>query len=201
MLSRKEHWESVYKSKSEDQVSWTQSEPGTSLALVREFCRQGSVIDVGGGTSLLAERLLDTGRTVAVLDISDAAIARARARLGVRANRVRWIVADITDAPNLETFDLWHDRALFHFLADPADRAAYVALLSRTILPGGHAIIATFGPEGPEKCSGLHVRRYDGPQLSLELGPGFELLKSVPEIHLTPWGKPQAFQYSLFRRV
>jgi 2-polyprenyl-3-methyl-5-hydroxy-6-metoxy-1,4-benzoquinol methylase len=201
MISPNEHWDSVYNTKSDAEVSWTQAEPRTSLSLIREVCRKGRVIDVGGGTSILAERLLDAGYSVAVLDISEAAIAQAKARMGAKSERVRWIVTDITAAPELGTFDVWHDRALFHFLTDPSDRAAYIALLSRSIPVGGHAVIATFALEGPEKCSGLPVRRYDGHHLALELGSGFELLKSVPEIHLTPWGKPQAFQYSVFRRV
>ena len=135
------------------------------------------------------------------MDLSQEAIARAKARLGARADRISWIIADLTAAPKLGTFDVWHDRAMFHFLISAADRAAYIALMSRTLPLGGHAIIATFAPDGPEKCSGLPVQRYDGLQLGAEVGLGYELLKTVPEIHLTPWGKPQAFQYSIFRRV
>ncbi len=131
---------------------------------------------------------------------SAAALDRARAGLGERAARVRWIVADVTAIGDIGRFDLWHDRAVFHFLTDPADRRHYVALLERTVRPRGHAIIATFAPDGPEKCSGLSVQRYDGPLLAKELGPTFLLLKTLPEVHLTPWGKPQSFQYSLFLR-
>src|SRR5207248_3188235 len=121
-----------------------QPQPDTSLALIREFCPAGRVIDVGGGTSLLCEMLLEAGYAVAVLDISGSAIARAQARSGTRASQIGWIVADVTAAPDVGTFDLWHDRALFHFLTDPDARAAYIALMSRTIPVGGHAIIATF---------------------------------------------------------
>jgi SAM-dependent methyltransferase len=202
----KEHWEAVYESKSDAELSWTQPEPGTSLALIAEVCPGGRVpaarvIDVGGGTSLLAERLLDRGYSVTLLDISEAAIDRARNRLGARASQVGWIVADVTADPDLGTFDLWHDRAVFHFLTAPGDRAAYTALLARTVPVGGHAVIATFALDGPEKCSGLEVRRYDGRTLTAELGPRFELLKSVPEMHQTPRGGRQSFQYSLFQRV
>ena len=138
---------------------------------------------------------------MAVLDISSQAIERARQRIGEKAAKVRWIVADVTAEPEIGTFDLWHDRAVFHFLVNRADREKYVALLARTLRPGGHAIIATFSLEGPEKCSGLPVQRYDATALARELGTGFTLLRSVPETHVTPWGKTQAFQYSVFLRI
>jgi 2-polyprenyl-3-methyl-5-hydroxy-6-metoxy-1,4-benzoquinol methylase len=200
------HWETVYASKSDAELSWTQPEPATSLALIEEICPvgrapAGRVIDVGGGTSLLAERLLDRGYAVTVLDISQAAIDRARQRLGDRASQVGWMVADVTAAPDLGSFDVWHDRAVFHFLTEPGDRAAYAALLARTVPVSGHAVIATFALDGPEKCSGLEVRRYDGRSLAVELGPRFRLFKSVPELHRTPWSAAQLFQYSLFERV
>src|SRR5213595_2173758 len=120
MIRAEDHWNEVYRSKSDAQVSWTQAEPRTSLSLIREVCTKGRIIDVGGGTSVLAHRLLDEGYVVAVLDISEAALARARGRLGPRAETIRWMVADVTAAPDLETFDLWHDRAVFHFLTEPA---------------------------------------------------------------------------------
>ena len=195
------HWEMVYTSKSDAELSWTQQEPTTSLALIEDVCPAGRVIDVGGGTSLLAERLLDRGYAVTVLDISQAAIDRARQRLGARTTEVSWMVADVTAGPDLGTFDVWHDRAVFHFLTAAGDRAAYAALLARTVRVGGHAVIATFALDGPEKCSGLEVRRYDGRALADELGPRFHLLKSVPELHRTPWNAPQSFQYSLFERL
>ena len=195
------HWETVYTSKNDAELSWTQAEPVTSLALIAEACPSGRVIDVGGGTSLLAARLLDRGYTVTVLDISQAAMDRARQHLGARASEVGWMVADVTAGPDLETFDVWHDRAVFHFLTASADRVAYAAQLARTVPVGGHAVIATFALDGPEKCSGLDVRRYDGGALAAELGPQFRLMKSVPELHRTPWSAPQSFQYSLFKRV
>jgi SAM-dependent methyltransferase len=143
--------------------------------------------------------LLDMGYTVAVLDVSDEALGRARERLGARAGQVRWIVADVTEVADVGRFDVWHDRAAFHFLTSRYDRRRYVGLLKRTVPPGGHAVIATFAPDGPARCSGLEVVRYDGESLARELGDDFELLRSVPETHVTPWGQPQSFQYSAFR--
>jgi len=196
-----EYWESVYASKGDRDLSWTQPEPLMSLSLIGEVCLTGHVIDVGGGASLLAERLFERGYLVKVLDISKTAIDRARNRLGNRASQIQWIVADVAENPRLGSFDVWHDRAVFHFLTASADRAAYTALLALTVPVGGHVVIATFALDGPAKCSGLAVRRYDGQTLAAELGPQFNLLKSVPEIHVTPWGGEQSFQYSLFRRV
>ena len=200
-MNTKEHWETVYKSKSDQELAWTQSEPGISLALITEVCPAGHIIDVGGGASALSARLVDRGYAVAVLDISQTAIERARGRLGERAAQIQWIVSDVTANPDLGTFDVWHDRAVFHFLTTVSKRAAYTDLLARTVPVGRHAIIATFALDGPEKCSGLEVRRYDGQSLAAELGPRFALLKSVPEMHITPSGGRQSFQYSVFRRL
>ena len=200
-MNGKEHWDSIYQSKSEEEMSWTQPEPLMSLKLIGEACSSGRVIDVGGGTSLLAERLVDRGYSVAVLDISEAAIESNRKRLGARGSQIHWLTADISAEPSLDTFDVWHDRAVFHFLTAPEDRAAYTRLLAQTLPVGGHAVIGSFALDGPEKCSGLEVRRYDGPMLALELGPQFALLKSEPEMHMTPWGKQQSFQFSVFKRV
>ena len=200
-MNSKEHWDSIYQSKSDVDMSWTQAEPLISLKLIGEVCSFGRVIDVGGGTSLLAARLLDRGYKVAVVDIAEAAIERNRKRLGAKAGQIQWITADVTAGPGLETFDVWHDRAVFHFLTAPDDRAAYRRLLTQSVSVGGHAVIGSFALDGPEKCSGLEVRRYDGPILALELGPQFALLKSESEIHVTPWGKPQSFQFSLFKRL
>ncbi len=200
-MSTKDHWESVYASRTDTELSWTQPDPRLSLSLIAEVCQAGRVIDVGGGTSLLPGKLLDCGYSVTVLDISEVAVNMGRSRLGSRAGMAHWIVADVTAIPGLGTFDVWHDRAVFHFLTNPADRAAYVALLQRTLAVGRHAVIATFAPDGPEKCSGLDVRRYSGQTLRAELGAAWELLKTVPETHITPGGKPQSFQYSVFRRA
>jgi SAM-dependent methyltransferase len=201
-MNRTDHWQHVYTTKPDDQVSWTQDLPALSLALIREFAPGGSVIDVGGGASRLAEGLLDAGhRTVAVLDISAAPLERARDWMGAAADRVRWIVADITACPDLGSYDVWHDRAVFHFLTERADRERYSAAIRRTVPVGGYVLISTFAPDGPTQCSGLEVRRYDAGTLAAELGAGFGPVKSVHETHLTPWGKPQAFQYSVFRRL
>ena len=161
--------------------------------------RTGAVIDVGGGASPLAGRLLDAGYAVTVLDLSAPALGRAKARLGARAASVGWIVADVTDVQDVGRFDLWHDRAAFHFLTHPRERARYGSLLRRTVPAGGHAVIATFAPDGPPQCSGLDVARYSGESLARELGPAFERLRTVPETHVTPRGTPQSFQYSVFR--
>ena len=200
-MRAQEYWESVYASKGDRDLSWTQPEPLMSLSLIGEACPTGRVIDMGGGASLLAERLLERGYSVTVLDISKTAIDRAKNHLGDRARQIEWIVADVTENPQLGSFDVWHDRAVFHFLTASADRTAYTTLLARAVAVGGHAVIATFALDGPEKCSGLEVRRYDGQTLAAELGPQFNLLKSVPEMHVTPWGGEQSFQYSLFKRV
>ena len=200
-MNPRAHWDKIYTTQSDAQVSWTEPEPRASLSLIRQVCPQGRIIDVGGGTSALVDRLLDAGYSVAVLDISAAALDRAKARLGPRADNIRWIIADVTVQLDVGTYDLWHDRAVFHFLTEPADRIAYVALLKRSIPVGGHVVMATFALDGPAKCSGLPVQRYDSHSLGLELGAAFELLQSVPETHLTPQGKRQSFQYSVFRRL
>ncbi len=200
-MKAQEHWEAVYAAKGDRELSWTQPEPRMSLSLIREVCSAGRVIDVGGGASMLGGELLALGYSVTVLDISQAALERARNRLGVRAGEIHWMVADVTATPDLGSFDVWHDRAVFHFLLDPNDRAACAALLARTVPRGGHAVIATFALDGPERCSGLETRRYDGEALAAELGPRFELLKSVPEMHETPADGRQSFQHSVFRRV
>ena len=200
-MSAKDHWEFIYAARHDAELSWTQLDPQLSLSLIADVCPTGSVIDVGGGTSPLAGKLLDHGHSVAVLDIAEAAVTRGQKRLGPRASMIHWIVADITAGPDLGNFDVWHDRAVFHFLTNPKDRAAYVTLLNRTVPIGRHAVIATFAPDGPEKCSGLEVQRYSGLTLGTQLGSAFQLLKSVPQTHMTPWGKPQSFQYSVFERV
>jgi SAM-dependent methyltransferase len=200
-MSAREHWESAYASKRDRDLSWTQPEPRVSLSLIGEGCAAGGVIDVGGGAFFLARELLDRGYSVTVLDISQTAMDRARNRLRARASQIHRMVADVTANPDLGSFDVWHDRAVFHFLTAPAERSAYAALLTRTVPVGGHAVIATFALDGPERCSGLETRRYDGRTLAPGLGPQFELLKSVPEMHVTPGGGRQSFQYSLFRRV
>lgn len=202
--SPREHWDGIYAAKAEDEVSWFQARPGPSLELVaRTGAGRGArIVDVGGGASRLVDALLDEGyERVAVLDVADAALARARSRLGARASRVAWIAADVrTWAPD-GPYDVWHDRAAFHFMARPEDRAAYRATLLRAVPVGGHVIVATFASDGPERCSGLPVVRWEPDALATELGPSFRLAESLREDHVTPAGKVQRFQYSrLVRR-
>jgi SAM-dependent methyltransferase len=200
---RKGHWEAVYSTKAETGVSWYQEEPRLSVELIRAVApaEGGRIIDVGGGASVLVDRLLDLPfGEIAVLDISETALGKARARLGGRAERVRWVVADVTEAHELGTFDVWHDRAVFHFLTDPDDRRRYVELARGTVPEGGHLVLATFADDGPRHCSDLDVCRYNARSLPSELGEGFSLVRAAREIHRTPWGSSQPFFYGVFRR-
>ncbi|MGX1167969.1 SAM-dependent methyltransferase [Bradyrhizobium sp. USDA 372] len=203
MSDRSTHWDHVYATKGEAEVSWYQDSPATSLAMIRGAGsdRDAAIIDIGGGASRLVDALLQDGyHDVAVLDLSANALEAAKKRIGQAASTVDWIVADATTWHPARTYDVWHDRAAFHFLTDPRDRAAYVERLRSTVKPGGHVIIATFAPDGPEKCSGLPVQRHDSASLAAELGPDFELVETRSETHHTPWGSSQAFQFSRFRR-
>jgi len=184
-------------------VSWFQETPETSLELMRAagITPASSIIDIGGGASRLVDMVLEAGyRSVSVLDVSAAALAASRARLGEAATSVMWIEADVITWKPDTTYDCWHDRATFHFLTEPADRMAYVRSLKTALKPGGHAIIATFAADGPERCSGLPVVRYDGKSLATVLGDAFELLQAARHTHKTPMGTVQNFQFSLFRR-
>jgi hypothetical protein len=199
----KTHWERIYSTKGETGVSWYQPEPRLSLELITSVApaRGGRIIDVGGGASVLVDRLLDLPfGGIAVLDLSVTALGMAKARLGPRAERVRWVVADVTEAPDLGTFDVWHDRAVFHFLTEAEDRRKYVELARRTIPEAGHLIIASFADDGPKWCSDLDVCGYNAASMAAELGEGFSLVKEARETHTTPWGSPQAFFYGVFRR-
>ncbi|RXH12183.1 class I SAM-dependent methyltransferase [Bradyrhizobium guangzhouense] len=203
MSDRTAHWQNVYATKDEAEVSWFQDNPAISLEMVRAASpdQNAAIIDVGGGASRLVDALLQDGyRNLAVLDLSANALDAAKRRIGTAASKVDWIVADATTWRPVRGYDIWHDRAAFHFLTDPHDRAAYVEHLRSAVVPGGHVIIATFAPDGPEKCSGLPVRRYDGASLSSELGPDFELVETRSETHHTPWQSTQAFQFSRFKR-
>ena len=193
------HWEHVYETKSADKVSWFQPHATRSLELVRSIDPRASarVIDVGGGASTLVDDLLDAGFDhLSVLDLSANALEVARQRLGPRAARVQWLVGDIVQIALPEAgFDVWHDRAVFHFLTEEADRAAYVRQVMRAVKPGGHVIVATFAPDGPTECSGLPVARYSAEELHGEFGPAFELIEHARETHETPWGALQHFVY------
>ncbi len=198
---RQTHWQSAYAAKGERDVSWFQDSPQPSLALVEEFASSlSSVIDIGGGAARLADALLQRGfQDLTVLDLSASAMATARASMSASAARIHWIVADITTWEPERAYDLWHDRAAFHFLVNEPDRAAYLSRLSRALKPGGHAIIATFAPDGPERCSGLPVARYDADSLARTLGPAFQIVSTRRHVHVTPSNARQAFQFSVFR--
>jgi SAM-dependent methyltransferase len=197
------HWEKIYTEKAPDAVSWYRPHLETSLALIEQAAAScsASIIDVGGGESTLVDDLLARGYdSITVLDISQTAIDANRKRLGKTSDRVYWVVADITKI-KLESgvYDVWHDRAVFHFLTSPRDRLAYVRQVTRAVRPGGNVIISTFGPEGPTKCSGLEVVRYDAESLHQEFGVHFRLLDSLKEMHRTPFGTVQQFLYCLCR--
>jgi 2-polyprenyl-3-methyl-5-hydroxy-6-metoxy-1,4-benzoquinol methylase len=201
---RQSHWQGVYAAKSERDVSWFEETPSLSLALIAAcgVARDAPIIDVGGGASRLVDALLDEGYgTVTVLDLSEAALAAAQARLAASAAQVRWVVADVTRWTQPQSYQIWHDRAAFHFLTQGEDRRSYVATLRAAVLPGGHVIIGTFAPDGPEKCSGLPVMRHDAVTLGREIGDGFELVESRRHDHVTPWGSTQRFQFSRFLRA
>jgi len=202
-MASKAHWESVYGGKAPEAVSWYRAHLERSLALIERSCpgRSASIIDVGGGESTLVDDLLAKGYGhVTVLDISEKALEVARTRLGARAAAVTWLAADITKAAlPARGYDLWHDRAVFHFLTRAEDRAAYVRQVAASVKTGGYVIVATFGPEGPEKCSGLDVVRYDTGSLHEQFGAGFRLLDSATELHQTPFGTTQQFLYCMCR--
>jgi trans-aconitate methyltransferase len=201
--SSRDHWETVYTSRDETDVSWFQDNPAPSLELIERAMPRSdaAIIDIGGGASRLADALLERGfRRVTVLDISESALDLAALRLGRRASEVQWIADDVTAWEPARRFDIWHDRAAFHFLIEASDRAAYIARLKQALLPGGFAIIATFAADGPEECSGLPVHRYDPAELAKQLGEEFTLVDSRLHDHATPWNSSQRFQFSMFRR-
>jgi trans-aconitate methyltransferase len=200
---RTTHWDRAFSSKGEAGVSWFEDRPETSLRLLAEIGAgpASALIDIGGGASRLVDALLGARwRSIAVLDVSPAALDLAKARLGPASERVHWIAADVTEWRPERAYDVWHDRATFHFLTDAKDQAAYADRLAAAVAPGGHAIIATFAPDGPERCSGLPVRRYAPEALAATVGPAFTLVRIRRHVHVTPAGGAQAFQYSALRR-
>ncbi len=197
------HWEKIYQEKAADTVSWYRPHLETSLALIEQAAAgcSAAIIDVGGGESTLINDLLAGGyENVTVLDISQTAIDANRKRLGSAAEPVHWLVADVTKV-DLEpsAYDVWHDRAVFHFLTEPSDRLSYVRLVAKALKRGGHIIVSTFGPEGPTRCSGLDVVRYDAESLHREFGVHFRMLGSSTELHRTPFGTSQQFLYCYCR--
>jgi ubiquinone/menaquinone biosynthesis C-methylase UbiE len=203
-MNRKQHWEQVYATKPSDTVSWFQEHADQSLRLIHKtgLDKNAAIIDVGGGASILVDELVTEGYTeLTVLDLSAAALSVAKQRLGKQAATVQWMEGDITRAEfPIHRFDIWHDRAVFHFLTDPSDRNAYVERVMRAVRPGGHVIIATFGEDGPEKCSGLPVMRYKPESLHAEFGEAFLLVEHEKEAHHTPAGTVQQFVYCYCRK-
>jgi SAM-dependent methyltransferase len=202
-IERQSHWQNVYQTMGERDVSWFQEIPTISLDLIRATGAgpDASIIDIGGGGSRLVDALIAEGfHSLSVLDVSEKALVVSRERLGPKAANVTWIVADITGWQPGKRYDLWHDRAAFHFLTAPADRAAYAACVRNAVGPGGHVIIGTFAPDGPERCSGLAVIRHDAGSIGDVLGTSFKLIESRRHDHLTPGGTIQRFQFSLLQR-
>lgn len=197
------HWETVFNTKAPDAVSWYRPHLEHSLELIERCApdRSAAIIDVGAGESTLVDDLLARGYgQITILDVSKTAIQVTKERLGPVAEQVQWAVGDVTEIPlPAQAFDVWHDRAVFHFLVDSAQRQAYVRSVLRSVKPGGHVIVSTFGPEGPTKCSGLDVMRYDAEALHHEFGRQFRIEESSQELHHTPWGAAQQFVYCCCR--
>jgi 2-polyprenyl-3-methyl-5-hydroxy-6-metoxy-1,4-benzoquinol methylase len=198
-MDSQSHWERIYSEKAPDAVSWYRPHLEKSISLIEQFApgKSAAIIDVGGGESTLVDDLLARGyENTTVLDISRAAIHTSRKRLGSASERISWFVADITKVKlGASAYDVWHDRAVFHFLTAESDRVAYVRQVAEAVRRGGHVIVSTFGPEGPMKCSGLDVVRYDAESLHSEFGGHFQLLDSSEELHQTPFGTVQQFLY------
>jgi 2-polyprenyl-3-methyl-5-hydroxy-6-metoxy-1,4-benzoquinol methylase len=202
--NQKDHWERVYQKQSPTEVGWYQAYPERSLKLINNSCVGTScrIIDVGGGTSILSEHLLDQGYTrITVLDISGNSIEKAKSQLGDSSNRITWIEADVTKHSLVEQYDIWHDRAVFHFLTKAEGRKDYIASLNQALKLHGQLIMATFSLDGPSKCSGLSVARYSPETLQNELGDNFNLVESLSENHVTPSGVSQNFIFCRFIKL
>lgn len=200
----KDHWDNAYGKRSSTEVSWYQAHPTVSLELIAStgIDHDRRIIDVGGGASVLVDQLLEEGfKDLTVLDISSIGINYAQKRLGKRAKEVIWMEADIINFNSSMPYDLWHDRAVFHFLTDAEDRKKYMKCMDRALNPGGHVIISTFAIDGPPKCSGLTIERYDPEKMEAEIGDSFELVASISEAHRTPLNKEQKFTYFYFRKA
>ena len=204
-MDRKQHWETVYETKQSSDVSWFQLLPARSLELIAATGAGpgSSIIDIGGGDAMLVDALLDLGyKQITVLDVSGAALTRAQRRLGARAADVRWIEDDITAAalPS-RAYDVWHDRAVFHFLTDAVDRARYIRMATEAVRVGGTVIIATFARDGPTRCSGMEVARYSPEDIAEAFGDAFALRRGLADMHTTPTGGQQRFSYAVLQRV
>lgn len=204
MIESKKHWENVYHNQATEKLGWYESHLQLSLKLIRQagLAKEAAIIDVGGGASTLADDLLDEGfNRLTVLDLSSAALSKAQARLGTHAAQIVWVQGDITrlSLPRAH-YDLWHDRALFHFLLIPEDRLSYAALLHYSLKPGGQIIIGAFAPEAPPRCSGLAVERYSAERLHQVLGGKLKLLSQLTTLHLTPGGVEQMYLYCHFEK-
>ncbi|OOQ61980.1 class I SAM-dependent methyltransferase [Mucilaginibacter pedocola] len=204
MADKKEHWENVYAHKKLTEVSWYEEKPETSLSIINSFDlpKDAAIIDIGGGDSLLADHLLELGYSnITVLDISAKAIDRAKLRLGDRAYEIKWSVSDVLDISTDKQYDLWHDRAAFHFLTDSKEQIKYVAAAAKYLSANGKLIIGTFGVNGPERCSGLAVERQSPASLSNIFQQQFQLTGSIEHIHHTPFDTDQVFNYSWFQKL
>jgi hypothetical protein len=202
MTTRKRHWEQVYCTKLPEQVSWTQTVPKTSLDFIHEFSlpKHASIIDIGGGDSRLVDYLLEEGFSdITVLDIAEHALEKAQTRLGEKSNRVRWIVSDITEFKPTRHYDLWHDRATFHFLTTPEQIATYIAIAG--CATDHYLVIGTFSENGPNKCSGLSVKQYSENDLQQTLAGNFKKIECVTEDHITPLNKLQNFTFCSFEKI
>jgi 2-polyprenyl-3-methyl-5-hydroxy-6-metoxy-1,4-benzoquinol methylase len=201
---RKAHWENVYQTKEFHQVGWFQSQPNVSLDLIYDLAvpKNAKIIDVGAGESYLVDHLLKNGFTnIQVLDISSSAIEKAKHRLGENSKKINWIVSDILEFENNKSFEIWHDRAVFHFLLKKEEIEQYVENAKNWIIQGGHLIIGTFSEKGPDKCSGLPVRRYSINELEATFLPYFKRIKALNIDHITPSGQVQNYSFCCFERL
>ena len=198
----KEHWENIYQTKKSNEVSWHQKKPKTSLNLISgiNLDKGAKIIDIGAGDSKLVDNLLAVGfRNITVLDVSSNALNRVKKRLGNRANDVKWIVSDLMEFKTNNRYDLWHDRAVLHFLTEEEEINRYVEKIKQLLKPNGYLIVSTFSLKGPKKCSGLDIKQYSKDSMK-KIFSGFEHIKSFEEEHLTPWENSQIFIYSLFKK-
>lgn len=202
-MSRKDHWENVYKEKSPLEVSWYQSKPSISLSIINSLPleKDENLIDVGGGTSTLVDYLIEEGfKNISVLDLSSNALVLAKKRLGKKSELINWHAEDVTRFYPKKAYSLWHDRAVFHFLTEKSDREKYKEVLECSVRVGGYVIIAAFSIGGPTKCSGLDIVQYDAEKIKRELGPRFKFIEEKSESHTTPTGKEQLFGYYVFTK-